>query len=152
MDTDTIKNLMSEISQFDELDHEEVNLLASLLEYKQEKTGSIVIKEGQVGNSLYYITNGKVEISVESMSGETPAIVGRIKGDTIGEMAVLGFSDIRSATATALSDTTLLRLSKKNYERLIDEYPKTANKILMSITANLCQRIKELSHHVADSL
>ena len=152
MDKDGIKNLMTETPHFDELDHNEVDMLAHYLEYKKVIAGTVLIKEGQVGDTLFYILSGKVEIRVESMSAQTHALTERGKGYTIGELAVVGLSNIRSATVTAVDETALLLLTKQQYENLIEKHPKTALKILKSITAQLSQRIHELSGQVADFL
>lgn len=143
---------MTETPHFDELDHSEVGMLAHYLEYKKVIPGTILIKEGQVGNTFFYILNGKVEIKMESMSAKTPVLTQRGKGHTIGELAVMGLSNRRSATATAVDETELLLLTKQQYENLIDKNPKTALKILKSVAANLCQRIHELSGQVVDLL
>lgn len=148
MDKEGIKTLMSEIPLFDELDHEEINLLADYLEYKKENKGSLIINEGEEDCTLYYICRGEVEVCVCTASTSESPLVQRRKGETIGEMALFGLSNIRSASVVALSVTELLLLSKNNYENLIEKYPKIAFKIQKNIMTNLCRRIKELSDEV----
>jgi CRP-like cAMP-binding protein len=67
------------------------------------------------------------------------------KGEVVGEMAILSSNNKRSATVTAVSEIKLLILSKKNYESLVENHNRIAFKILKSITANLCERIKQQS-------
>ena len=143
---------MTETPHFNELDHSEVDMLAHYLEYKKVVAGTVLIKEGQVGDVFFYILSGKVEIKMESMSAQTPVLTQRGKGHTIGELAVVGLSSRRSATVTVVDETELLLLTKQQYENLIGKNPKTALKILKSVAANLCQRIHELSGQVADLL
>lgn len=151
MDKEGIKTLMSGISLFKELDHEEVNLLADYLEYKKEAKGSIIINQGEVKSTLYYIVSGDVEVCVQTQSTSESPLVQRRKGETIGEMALFGLDNVRSASVVALSLTELLLLSKNNYEQLVEKYPKIALKIQKSVIINLCQRIKELSDEVVYS-
>lgn len=152
MDKDDIKTLMAETHHFDELNHEEVDMLAQYLKYKKVVSGDFLIKEGHIGNALYYILSGRVEVRVESMSQQTPALIERGKGYTMGELSVMGLSNVRSASVTAVDDTEVLLLSKQKYENLLDKHPKTALKIIKRIVAQLSQRIQELSTQVVDLL
>ena len=152
MDKTGIKDLMTESPHFDELDHHEVNMLANFLEYKKVDSGTSLIKEGQKGSTLFYILSGKVKITRESLSEETALLTERGKGATVGELAVVGLSNIRSATVTAVDETECLALSKEKYENLIEKHPRTALKILKSVATSLCQRVQELSGQVADFL
>lgn len=149
MDKEGIKSLMKEIPLSRELDHEEMDLMANYLEYKKEPARSTIMKEGDIGNALYFLVSGKVAVSIDMPIEPQPPLVHREKGQVIGEMAILGSNNIRTATIVALSEIELLILSKDNYERLIDEDIKTAFKVLKSITINLCQRIKDQSESIA---
>ncbi len=151
MDKEGIKTLMSGISLFKELDNEEVNLLANHMEYKKEAKGSIIINQGEVESTLYYIVSGEVEVCVHTPSASESPLVQRRKGETIGEMALFGLNNVRSASVVAFSVTELLSLSKNNYEQLTEKYPKIALKIQKSVIINLCRRIKELSDEVVYS-
>ena len=64
MDKDGIKTLMKEISRFDELDAKEIDLMAAYLEYRQEPDDSIIIKEGEIGDNIFYIVSGEAKVSV----------------------------------------------------------------------------------------
>tara|TARA_B100000315_G_scaffold128627_1_gene118290 strand:+ start:426 stop:884 length:459 start_codon:yes stop_codon:yes gene_type:complete len=152
MNANDIKTFMIDVPHFYEMTQEELGLLANSLKYKKMKSGEFIVKEGQVGSTLFYIVNGKVKISVESLAEENQTMTLRGKGFTIGEMAVVGLSNIRAGTVTAVSDTELLLLSKQAYENLIEKHPRVAFKILKSIAAQLAQRIKELSGQVVDLL
>lgn len=143
---------MTETPHFNELDHNEVDMLAHHLEYKKVVSGTSLIKEGWKGDILFYIVSGVVEVRVESLSAQAPALTRRGKGYTIGELAVVGLSNIRSATVTAVDETELLLLTKQQYENLIEKHPKTALKILKSIAAQLSQRIQELGGQLASFL
>tara|TARA_Y100000294_G_scaffold165590_1_gene173252 strand:- start:636 stop:1094 length:459 start_codon:yes stop_codon:yes gene_type:complete len=152
MNVNDIKTLMIDIPHFYEMTQEELGLLADSLKYRKIRSGEFIVKEGQVGSTLFYIVSGKVKISVESISEKKKTMTMRGKGTTIGELAVVGLSNIRAGTVTALSDTELLLLSKQAYENLIEKHPRVAFKILKSIAVQLSQRIKELSGQVVDLL
>lgn len=151
MEKEGIKTLMNEIPVFEGLYSDEIDLLAGFLEHKKERKGSVLINEGEIDSILYYIVKGEAEVCVNTPTKFETPLVKRRRGETVGEMAVLGLSDVRSATVVALSEIELLILTKENYEKLIEKDVKTAFKILKGITTNLCKRIKELSDEVAFS-
>ena len=58
-------------------------------------------------------------------------------GETVGELALLS-GEPRSASIFALRDTELVRLSRTNFERLIDQHPRT----LRFLTDLLARRLR----------
>ncbi len=148
MDKEGIKTLIEGIPLFDELDQKEIDLMAHYLEYRKEPEGSIIIKEGETGDSLFFIVSGEVEVFVHTPADPEPLINSIGKGEVVGEMAMLSSDNIRSATVNALSEIKLLILRKNNYEIIVEKHNKIAFKILKSITSNLCERIKQQSDQV----
>ncbi len=73
-----------------------------------------VFKRGEPGDEAYLIERGRVVISVPGESDQI--VVATLKhGDVFGEMALLD-SRPRTATATALEDTTLIPISREQVE------------------------------------
>ncbi len=71
--------------------------------HKQFSKGSVLFKEGELGDCAYLIEQGRIAIAVERQGRLVPVnILG--SGELFGEMAVLDGSP-RAATATALEDT-----------------------------------------------
>jgi CRP/FNR family cyclic AMP-dependent transcriptional regulator len=145
MDKDGIKTLMKEIPRFNELDEKEIDLMASYLDYRQEPDESVIIKEGEIGDNIFYIVSGEAKVSVQLPAGSDSTLIMLGKGEVVGEMAILSLNNKRSASVTSVSEIELLILSKKNYERLVETHNRIAFKILESITSSLCERIKQQS-------
>ena len=147
MDKEGIKTLMKEIPLLNKLDDKEIDLMAPYLDYRKEFDDSIIIKEGEIGDSLFYIVSGEVKVSVHTPVGSDPLIM-LGKGEVIGELSIMSLNNKRSATVTSVSEIELLILSKKNYESLVEKHNRIAFKILESITSNLCERIKQQSNQL----
>ena len=145
MDKEGIKRLMKQIPRFNELDANEIDLMAPYLDYRQEPDKSIIVEEGEIGNDIFYIVSGEAKVSVRLPAGSDSTLIMLGKGEVVGEMAVLGLDNKRSATVTSVSEIELLILSKENYESLVEQHNRIAFKILKSITSNLCERIKHQS-------
>lgn len=85
--------------------------------------GSTLFAQGEAGDALYTLLSGAVGISVPEPAG-TPRRIARLRPpESFGEMALLSPAP-RSATATALRDSTLLRLTRTDFEAVIDRQPR----------------------------
>ncbi len=105
--------------------------------------GEVIVRQGDVGDSMYVIQEGRVQILVEQGGQERLVRVARA-GELIGEMAIFE-KRARSATVRAEGDVRLLTIDKKNFLRRISEEPSIALRIVQTMS----QRIRELSQEVA---
>ena len=75
-------------------------------------TEDVIIAEHEKGDALYIVLQGKAGVTSNSADGSSNDLAQLGRGDFFGEMALLG-EHVRSATVTALTPMTLLRLSRK---------------------------------------
>jgi len=146
---ENIKLLMCEVPQFDSLTPEELDVLARHVSHKRVPKGMVLCKEGAVGDSLFYVIEGIIEIRKESFDGRQTVLAQFNKGATVGEMSLIEDSP-RSATATAIDQAELLILTRQNFERLLDSSPFIATKILRNIAKSLSNRLRHTSGRFAD--
>lgn len=89
----------------------------SVLEYGADRN---IFMQGQPADSVFYLRRGKVKLSVTSEQGKE-AIVAVLKdGDFFGEGCLAG-QPLRIATASAMTDCTLLRIAKPVMARMLHE-------------------------------
>jgi len=105
--------------------------------------GEIIIQQGEVGNCMYVIQDGKVEVLI-GKDGQEVQIAVRGEGEFIGEMAIFE-RDVRSATVRALGPVRMLTIDKKNFLRRISQDPSLAFRVVESMS----RRIRELSEENA---
>ena len=80
--------------------------------------GAVVIKEGDQGDAFFLIRDGEVKCTKRSAKEEVSKRL--TKGDFFGELALISASDGRRAvTVTTTAPTTLLRLDRDAFERLL---------------------------------
>lgn len=103
MDKEGIKTLMKKIPLLNELDDKEIDLMAPYLDYRKEPDDSTIIKEGEKGDSLFFIVSGEVEVFVHASVDSEPLVNPIGNGEVVGEMAMLSSNNIRSATVTSIS-------------------------------------------------
>ena len=110
---------------------------------KQYQDGDIIIKQGEVGDCMYVVQEGQVEILVEESDREV-LVATRGEGALLGEMAIFD-REVRSATVRALGEVRALTVDKKNFMRRIHSDPTLA----LRIVETMSRRIRELSDEVA---
>jgi CRP-like cAMP-binding protein len=101
--------------------------------------GEVIIRQGEVGDCMFVIQDGQVEILVEGDGVEVPLAV-RGEGDFIGEMAIFD-RDVRSATVRALGQVRVLTVDKRNFLLRIHKDPSLAFRIVETMS----RRIRELT-------
>lgn len=111
------------IPVFDGLDNDAMERIAGRFETERHDVGSTVIDEGDEGNKFYIIAEGDVEISTRGRRNEKLVLVVRSDGEYFGEIALLEGTK-RVATARAQTPVTLLSLSRKDFDAILDENPQ----------------------------
>jgi CRP/FNR family transcriptional regulator, cyclic AMP receptor protein len=86
-----------------------------IVAYRRSET---IFSQGEAGDSVIYIQAGGVKLSVVSAAGREAIVAVLGPGDFCGEGGLAGQS-VRSATATALTPTTALVISKAEMIRVL---------------------------------
>lgn len=74
----------------------------------------VLVLQGDVGDFLYVLTDGKVKVLVAAESGAETMLAIRSRGDLVGEFALLD-SKPRTATARAIGTVTARRISRSDF-------------------------------------
>lgn len=93
--------------------------------------GDRILRAGDAGRSMYFITRGEVDIL---SADETRRLARLGTGDFLGEMALV-FDEPRTATARAVGYCDLYRLDRELFRRLLDLHPGAAGQIRASAEA-----------------
>jgi CRP/FNR family transcriptional regulator, cyclic AMP receptor protein len=93
-----------------------------------------IFGQGDAADSVFYIQDGQVKISVISELGKEAVVALHAKADFFGEGCLSGQS-LRLATATAMTDCVIMRLGKTAIMRVLHEEPKFSEMFLSYILA-----------------
>ena len=105
--------------------------------------GDVIVQAGDMGDCMYVVQSGKVEVIQETAQGEQRLAVLKT-GDFFGEMAVFE-REVRSATVRAFGEARALKVDKKTLLRRIKEDPLLAVNLLQTLS----QRIRDLNASLA---
>ena len=104
------------------------------------QNGETIVRQGELGDCMYVIQDGQVEVVTDSGGREVQlAILG--KNEFFGEMAIFEH-EIRSATVRALGTARILTVDHKNFLRRIHEDPSLAFR-LMEVMSNRVRRLSD---------
>ena len=134
----------------------EDDLLIVLAQMKQENVGAgeTIVEEGESGDSLYLIVEGRVDILKEVPDTEERSqlkIATLRTGETFGEMAIIDRLE-RSATVKATEDTILLILSQEALAIIDATSSIVYTTILSNLAREVSRRLRRIDARYAISL
>ena len=108
--------------------------------YRDHET---IIRQGDVGNSMYVIQEGEVEIlKVHNGNAVRLAVLG--SGDIFGELSLFG-DDKRTATVRALGDVRVITVDRKIFLRRVQEDVTLAFRMFQNMASRLNNMNAELA-------
>jgi len=119
--------------------------LAMRMRSKHFARNEVVFHRDDPATHLYLIATGTVKISVEEESGQEVVIALVRGGDVFGDLALFDESQ-RSATVTALTETTAFTLASRDFMDVLQHNPAAMRQLL----ALLARRIRHSTGHIAD--
>ncbi len=139
--------LLRNIPLFCKIEPSKLKLLAFTSERLTFAQGQDLFRQGDIGDAAYIIVAGSAEVIVDTPDG--PLTVARVgKNDIVGEIAIL--CDVpRTATVTASSELTTLRISKELFFQLVAEFPQMALEIMRELAARLDRTTAQLREAVS---
>ncbi|MFN8617107.1 MAG: Crp/Fnr family transcriptional regulator [Dehalococcoidia bacterium] len=118
------------------LPDEDVSLLAARGRVRRYNAGITIFHEGDPGDALYVVVDGRVRITRLSGSGSEATLAIVSKGDCFGEFALLD-SRPRSATATAQLPTRTFVVSREDFRDWVRQRPEASLALLETLSLRL---------------
>ena len=116
--------LLSGVSLFKGFTQEQLRLLAFGAEGLKLPSGKDLYEEGADADSAYVVAKGKIVLFRER-EGKRVTLDYSGPGTMLGELALIAETK-RLTSARADTDTELIRLNRKLFRRILEEYPDLA--------------------------
>jgi CRP-like cAMP-binding protein len=134
--------VLSGVDLFEPFTQEQLRLLAFGAENLRLAAGRELYREGSAAESAFVVVDGAIELFRERDGRRQKlSVVG--PGALLGEVALIAPSR-RLTSATAVVDTELLRLNRKLFRRILEEYPETAALLHRRMAERLQALIREI--------
>ncbi|HWG51047.1 MAG TPA: cyclic nucleotide-binding domain-containing protein, partial [Candidatus Acidoferrales bacterium] len=85
------------------------------------KKRQIVFSQGDAAEAIFYIQRGKIKLTVISKGGKEATIALLGEGNFLGEECIAGSQRRRMATAVAITESTVLKIDRKEMVRTLHE-------------------------------
>eukprot|EP00756_Hemistasia_phaeocysticola_P053869 Hpha_TRINITY_DN29816_c0_g1::TRINITY_DN29816_c0_g1_i1::g.3017::m.3017/K04957/HCN4; hyperpolarization activated cyclic nucleotide-gated potassium channel 4 len=138
--------LINAVPMFSNAEPECVALLSSLLEEAIVPPSTYVLEKGEIGNEMYFLAHGVVEVLAEDADGNEKQVVILRDGSWFGEIALL-CEVTRTASVRTITSCDLFCLSKEAFEGMLAHFPdsKFSNAIADEVKRRLGVTDEELS-------
>jgi CRP/FNR family transcriptional regulator, cyclic AMP receptor protein len=114
----------------------EINMFRNSHDAEVVSAGHVLFREGEHGDIMFAVADGQVELT------HGGAVIEKIgTGGIIGEMALVDDAP-RSATATAATESRVVRVDRQHFMYLVQEHPTFALQV-MSVMA---ERLRKANH------
>ena len=140
-----MEDVLATVPLFAALEDDTAKLLAAALTTREVDRGHVVFAEGDTGDRLFIVLDGKVKISRAAFDGRENLLAVLGPGEMFGELSLFD-PGARTATATAITESTLASLDHDDLRPLLHDQPAVAMQLLRA----LAQRLRRTNEAMAD--
>ncbi len=126
------------------LTSEECDEFAKVITTRTLSDDEILIKDGEIDNSLHAIAHGRLAVMKEAGAGEWATLHVLGEGDLAG---ALGFVDGsgHSATLRAVGDTEIFSLERDDFESLLGSHPRIVYQVMRAIIRSVHDIVRRMN-------
>ncbi len=136
---------LKEVPFFEGMTIDQLKVLANVCEEELFEEDTRIFNENDPGGALYVVVSGRVAIEQEKRKGSFARLATIEAHSYFGEMNLFDDSP-RSASATAIQDTLILRLRREPLIVLARQYPDLS----LELIKVLSQRLRDANDRIAD--
>jgi hypothetical protein len=129
---------------------DQLERFAQFVEVEKIPQWSVIVKQGDPGDSMYFILEGELRARINIVGQETIlATLGA--GDFFGDISLFDHGP-RSADVVANTDSLLVKMSAAGFDKLSKEAPEVATPFLRAVGRTLSARIRIDNKRYGDSI
>jgi len=145
-----IERLLPKLKVFNFLEEADYDVIEKYMFTHEYEKGAYIFKEGAHGGYMFFIINGEVEV-IKQFDTAKHTIATLESGRSVGEMSLIDGAP-RSATAKAKTALKLIVLKREDFNKLNEENPAIANKVLMGIASLLSSSLRDTNNRFTEKL
>jgi CRP-like cAMP-binding protein len=144
-----IKHILGEIPFFEDFSTDELDFFSRNVSLRYFPAQTVLFKEGDIGDYLFFIVEGMVDVRLESTESKQNIIASFDRGSCVGEMSIVDDYP-RSATIVVMKPSELLFLTRKRLKSICQENPPVGIKFLYGLAKSLSMRLRKRTGRFAD--
>lgn len=135
---------------FADLTEDQIATFVSLVEPLEAIVGQAIVRVHELGNSMYLILDGAVQVS-RTTGGRETALATLETGDFFGEMCLFDEAP-RSANVVATRHCVLLKVTKQAFDSMVETHPALAALFLRAMLRTVAGRLRTMDKKYVDSM
>lgn len=129
---------------------QQLQRFADFMEVEEVPQWSVIVKQGDCGDTMYLILQGELRVRI-NIAGKETILATLSIGDFFGDISLFDQGP-RSADVVANIDSTLLKISSSAIDQLAKDAPEIATPFLLAIGKTLTARIRADNKRYGDSV
>jgi hypothetical protein len=132
------------------MSEEQLERFAQFMEMEKVPQWSVIVKQGDPGDTMYFILQGELRVRINVMGKET-ILATLAVGDFFGDISLFDHGP-RSADVVANTDSVVLKISSAAFEEVAKKAPELATPFLCAVGKTLSARIRADNKRFGDSV
>jgi CRP/FNR family cyclic AMP-dependent transcriptional regulator len=128
--------MLADLPLFSSLERDELDDLSTHAVTRTFRKNTIIINEGDVGDSMYVVLSGQLKVFLSDVEGKEIVLNTMGQGEYFGELSLFGDSR-RTATVMTTQDTQLSIISKMDFDACLARHPAIAHHIIKGLISRL---------------
>lgn len=138
------KELLKKTPLFSGLADEDLGALSEIVGNRSATRSEVLFYQGDPGDEFLVLVEGSVKVELMNPDGKELTLTILTPYQFLGELALL--DDVpRSATVVAMEKTEFLTINKRDFNRVIESYPRMCIPMLRQLT----KRVRVLTEDIA---
>lgn len=129
---------------------DQLERFAQFVELEKAPQWSVIVKQGDPGDAMYFILEGELRARI-SVMGQESILATLRAGDFFGDISLFDHGP-RSADVVANSDSLLVKITAAAFDKLAAEAPEIATPFLRAVGQTLSARIRTDNKRYGDSV
>lgn len=150
--------ILKDYEIFAGLTEDQIDRFCQVITPLRYNKGDVIIQEGDSGDSILILLEGKVEIS-QALTLKTDLSQTDTREKSLitlasdfrpffGEMSLFSDDDKRSATVKAASSCGIAKIDKDKFFKICNDHPEIGNRVMQNIARVLSNRLKQANQNV----
>jgi len=129
---------------------DQLDRFAEFVEVETVPQWSVIVKQGDPGDSMYFILEGELRARINVL-GQEKILATLSAGDFFGDISLFDHGP-RSADVVANNDSLVVKITSAGFEKLAKEAPEIATPLLRAVGRTLSARIRTDNKRYGDSV
>ena len=125
-----------------DMNDDERDKFVTYLESGRFSKNSTIFVEKMMGESMFFIVGGRVKLTHMVSEGVEKILVELSAGESFGELALID-SGQRAVTARVIEDAEIYKLTRKNFEKLLNDDSDIGKKFLLAILKRVVSDVRQ---------